>query len=349
MGLLLGLLGGGGLVYFIRPLPEKTISKRDAALLREELLKTDTIINTMQRSQYDSLMRFVLGQVEKDLENRPDRTLRPETIDKIAALSYALLPYRQEEGDSISEKKWSPERGQLLLLLLASRIDTSSLRLIFEKTSFAHAQLAGAYLAGAYLRGIDLQEADLRGAQLQGADLTSADLRYANLWGAHMPNVYLSEANLKLSEMSWTNLNGADLKGANLEEATLVSARMRKANLQNTILDWANLRSSLLEETDLSHSNIYKATFVRSLCSGAHFSGSKMASCNMTDAILSGANLTGCQLTDVIFIGTDLSDVVVGTSDWLNQLEGWNVVGTPEVQKNYQVHSRDSLILLQRQ
>ena len=56
------------------------------------------------------LMSDILAKVEEELQNGPDHTLSDKTIARIAALSYSFKPYAQINGDSIAERKLSPER-----------------------------------------------------------------------------------------------------------------------------------------------------------------------------------------------------------------------------------------------
>ena len=178
---------------------------------------------------------------QQDAEGAPKGAfpLKERTIGRIIALSRSLRPYRylDDEG-KLLQKPMSPERGQLLISLLASGVD---MKTIAQQGLFSQAELRGANLQRADLRG-----ADLRGADLRGADLLRAFLQRVNLQGGVLRGAFLYEANLQ-----GANLTGADLPQANLPQADLRGAVLRGADLQRANLTGADLRGADLEKARL--------------------------------------------------------------------------------------------------
>ena len=211
-----------GVCTIIYVLFSKYKSLRSQSLQQQSIIQSQNqLVDSLRVRSLSNLMPQILSKVEEELKNSPDRALSEETILEIAALSYSLTPYARFEGDRISKGKFSPERGQLLLVLTRLNLLPATIRRIMEVTSFANADLRGADLSGADLRGVDLSSADLYGARLIGADLGKANLSFANLWGAQLGNAILDSADLSRADLRWAYLNDADLKGANFFEADL--------------------------------------------------------------------------------------------------------------------------------
>jgi hypothetical protein len=90
----------------------------------KKILQQSTLLEASKNRNLVSLMSNILGDAEQELKN--SKTLSDDIIARIADLSLSLKPYRYLEGDSLSEKEISPERGQLLLTLIRTKLDSSS-------------------------------------------------------------------------------------------------------------------------------------------------------------------------------------------------------------------------------
>ncbi|WP_425422066.1 pentapeptide repeat-containing protein [Phaeodactylibacter xiamenensis] len=238
----------------------------------------NNLIEADRRSALILLMSNVLDQVNSEIEalKKEDQAKYDSTgynlsdplIGRIAALSQGFIPYRFLTNGTLTEKAVSPERGQLLLALTKSNLDSITSDKVnssskFEGAYFSRANLSGADLSGADLSGADFIYADLSGADLSGADLSRADFIYANLSGA---------------DLSGANLISANLYGANLSGAKLIFANPLRADLSRAKLSGANLRYASLFLADLSRADL---------------SGANLISANLSGANLSGANLSG--------------------------------------------------------
>jgi len=214
----------------------------------------NNLIEAERRGALVFLMSNILDQMYTEIERqKKDTLIKNPTLNqdslvfslsdpllgRIAALSQGFLPYRFLEGDTLTEKPVSLERGQLLMVLVKSKLDIMTYRKLYESTNFSSALLIHADLRYADLRGINLQGSDLSGANLQNAQISGANLRGSNL----------SDVNLKLA-----NLAGTDLEKANLREVDLYKASLNRANLSE-----ANLTGADLNYADLSLVNLYEA------------------------------------------------------------------------------------------
>ena len=297
----------GGLVSSFLIFKQNELSKSQTQYQNKRVEQREELLASIRTSSLVFLMRNILDKVDDELKNNPKRTLSDETIARIAALSYSFKPYRYLEGDSLSEKKYSPERGQLLLALSKMNIDSSSFDKIKSKAPFSSADLREADLIKANLRGADLRKANLNDADLRWANLNEADLRGANLRGANLRKANLRGADLNGTDMRWADLNGADLKRADLNGADLTSAKLRKADLSGSDFKWADLNGALLNEANLA---------------GVDLSGTDLRRANLNKANLSGV---------------ELFKVAVEEENWLEKLNEWRVTGAKEIQERYKI------------
>ena len=277
----------------------------------ERIEDQTALITSIRSSQQVFLISNVLENVDRDLREAPG-LLSDATIARIAALSYSFKPYRSVEGDSLSPRPLSPERGQLLVALAAMPIDSLSWLRLKGATSFASADLSGANLSHADLSGINLHSANLRDALLDHADLTAANLHFASLWGARLNHATLTGANLTVADLRWAEANGCTAAAAIFNGADLRNAQFRKANLRGAKLrcvpaDVAQFQGADLRDADLK------------VC--------QLDGANLNHALLQGSNL---KMVD--FKGANLADVAmdsvrVGGDSWAKVKEEWHYDG----------------------
>ena len=268
------------------------------------IVQQTELIEADRRSSLVFLMSNIMDKVDEEIKNKENsqRSLSFELIGRITALSQSLKPYKYLKNDRLIRKPLSPERGQLLLALVNTRLDTTNTYdLIFENTKFSRsdlqeARLSHAYLVGARLNNANMEEVLLKEANLQGAKLQSADLQEANLKGANLQKATLRKANLNLAD-----LEKADLSGANLNEADLSHAKLKKAILHKTNFKDCDLSFADLSETDLSNAMLNRA--------------------NLENAMLKNAK--------------------VNAEDWFQILKAWKVKGLEELEEKYKLVATD--------
>lgn len=211
----------------------------------------NNLIEAERRGALVILMGNILDQIDAEIQSEKEDKLKKglkinldtikynlsdPLIGRIVGLSQGFLPYRYLEGDTLTPRAVSPERGQLLLALINSGLNSVTLEKIYESAKFEFAYFNDANLKGAFLKEINLN----------GADLRNANLAEANLWGA-----YLMDANL-----SRATLEGTDLRGA--------------------ILTNANLGGALLLRTDLSFAYLLRDYHTMSEVAGVNFEGAEL-------------------------------------------------------------------------
>ena len=222
------------------------------------------------------LFSNIMDAINNELQDRTKkdsiRMLSPQLIGRIIALSSRLKPYKYLENDSLINLPLSPERGQLLVSLVESNLDSSSSRFIFGKGNFSHADLRGVILRGANLVGATFGTRYASTYYLYddemlftGINLTKANLENADLTRANLSNANLTKSNLKNASMEESNLDSANLSNANFSYANLAGANLSNAILTNTTFNKADLSrvkfiKSKLTNADFTNSNIWRTT-----------------------------------------------------------------------------------------
>ena len=123
----------------------------------------NNLIEADRRGALVVLMSNIMDQLDREIREQKleDQAkydsigykLSDPLIGRIAALSQGFLPYRYLEGDTLTEREVSPERGQLLLSLVNSNLDSVTNDKIYQAAKFEYSYLQGADLFGANLFG----------------------------------------------------------------------------------------------------------------------------------------------------------------------------------------------------
>lgn len=280
------------------------------------------LMESLRRSNLDILLRKITDRVDDELKNNPTRTLSDNTIASIvAAFNYSFAPYRSLDGDSLSEKKLSPEKGQLLLALCMRKIDSVSFDQVKRHASFSGADLSKMDLNGVNLDGVDLKAADLKDADLSGASLVGADLRDANLWGVKLNKAKLTQADARRADLRWAQLNEAWLDSAKMDGANMSNAQLRKARLQKTKLWVTKLDGALLNDANMEACELVDASMIKA---------------NLTGTNLSKSDFNRTNFNEAIFSNTDLLNAKVD-KDWLQMLDGWHIANAGQIRAQYKV------------
>ena len=253
-------VGFGGLLGTMLLYNQNKLLTQQNLLLQSQNYRLDQQTYLQEADRRSSLI-FLMGnlldamdrELKSDVGQPGVRDLSPQIIGRVVALSKSLRPYRYLESDSLVARELSPERGQLLLSIVNSEIDNSSLHRIFRFSDFSFADLKGAVLSGEYLSGINLSRADLANATLDETDLSRADLS-----GADLSESVLARANLREARFRQSNLTNAYFESADLRQANFYEANMRHSNLAG-----AKLQQAHFTKADLSKANFFGATVLR--------------------------------------------------------------------------------------
>ena len=112
-------------------------------------------------------MSNILDKVDEEIREQKLKSkyrLSKPLINRIVALSKAFRPYRMMEGDTLSKKLVSPERGQLFIALMENNLDSLTQQTIASNGDFSYAVIGEINLKRAILSDAKLEGGDLRGA-----------------------------------------------------------------------------------------------------------------------------------------------------------------------------------------
>jgi uncharacterized protein YjbI with pentapeptide repeats len=173
-------------------------------------------------------------------------SLSQSLIGQIAALSHSLKPYRFIEEDTLLSQSYSPERGQMLILISLLPLDEKTLKSIFSTSTFRRSHLYSSNFYKSKFHKAVLSGSILTVSRFSFADLSKADLSWTNLSYCVAYNVNLSGADLRIADLRSAILTEANLTGANLTEANLTGANLTRANLTGADLTGAKVTSKQL-------------------------------------------------------------------------------------------------------
>ncbi len=228
----------------------------------------NNLIEAERRSSLVFLMSNILDKVDEEIkvqyqEGRSKKfRLSQPLVSRIVALSKAFRPYRMMEGDTLSEKLVSPERGQLFIALMENNLDSLTQNTIVADGDFSYAVIGKINLKGAMLVNARLERVDLYEANLDKANLLKANLEGANLEGANLNEANLSTTNLDEANLYRASLINADIRAAKLHGASLIAANLDRANLRGAFLSEINFAEAYLNRTNFSGAYLNEATNV---------------------------------------------------------------------------------------
>lgn len=213
--------------------------------IQNDRIEQQTVLQEAERrSSLVFLFDNVLNKIDEELQQSPvRRNLSPQLIGRIVALTKALKPYRFLDGDTITSGMSSPERGQVLLSILASKLSQKTYDQIFLLADFSYATLENVSLEDAYLRNINLAH-----AQLTEVSFTGADLRNANLEGAVLNGVHVLAT-------------GADARPARFDFANLHNARIINCDFGGSTFDYTNFADANLHQVSFRRSFFNQTKF----------------------------------------------------------------------------------------
>lgn len=145
---------------------------------------------------FSNIMDAIDKELKEDVGEKGKRDLSPQLVGRIVALTSRLKPYHYLDGDTLIAKPLSPERGQLLVSLVRSELDSMTLVEVYESGDFSFSDLEGMNLRDAYLGKINLNNANL-----SYANLTESNLSRANLIQTDLKHTRLVRSNLNLAEV----------------------------------------------------------------------------------------------------------------------------------------------------
>jgi len=284
--------------------------------------------NALIESQRRSSLILLMGNILTDLSNEIDEQeknsfddqrnvnildsvgyrLSAPLIGRIASISQGFIPYPILIDEELTEKKYSPERAQLLLALVGSNLSENTLMKIYLTTSFEHSYLDGAKLNNSFLRGIDLSNSLLDNAVLNGADLSRAKLVSVSMRRSKMTGTRLSGAKIIDADLSESNIFVADFSMDTLPE--LIRSSNYKSRTEMTLNryfgDRFDVKKILEFRSKTQKTIISSVNFSNASISSSSINGCEVDQTNFSGAIFSNVNLESTAFNNCIFYKTKI-------------------------------------------
>ncbi len=233
--------------------------------IQNERIEQQTLLQEAERrSSLVFLFDNVLNKIDEELRLNPGRReLSPQLIGRIVALTKALKPYRYLEGDTITSRMTSPERGQVLLSLLASKLNPNTYDQIFLLADFSYTTLSNVNLDGAYLRNVNLAHSVLESVSLTGADLKNANFEEAEITDAHVQftGPKARPAHFDFANFYKARLANSDFGGSSFDFTNFTSAWLHNVTFQRAFLNQTKFDQAIADTLDFSEAAFFKTSF----------------------------------------------------------------------------------------
>ncbi|PHI18193.1 hypothetical protein CEQ90_19230 [Lewinellaceae bacterium SD302] len=125
---------------------------------------------------FSNIMDQVDSELKLDYNQDNIRNLSPQLIGRIISLSQRLMPYRYLEKDQITESEYSPERAQLFINLIKSKLEKETLTQILSEGNFTYSDFNGIKMVD-----IDFESVDFSHSRFRNVDFDKISFKYTDI------------------------------------------------------------------------------------------------------------------------------------------------------------------------
>lgn len=251
-----------GLMLTLLPLAiliiQSFIFNKQTNLIEQQNTKIESDLNLTEASRRNSFINSIamIYDVLDDKRNyEEDGNLNQRTVKKISSILDSYKPYKYYENGKLTNEAKSPEKGQIVQILLKEDLPYLTLFSIYNnarlnKTELKDARIKDSYLAQAMLLDSDLSESyfvnmsfertQLLNSTIVNAKFDDCSLIHTNFWNSNLESTWMTNSNLLGSILVDCNLSNVDFSNSILIYAKLDSSDMTGAILENTIVGIPN-------------------------------------------------------------------------------------------------------------
>lgn len=238
----------------------------------ERIHMQSQLMESERRSSLVFMMTSVLDKLDDELEK--NNKISNGLERRIIALSRGFTPYKRMnvEKGILDSLLVSPERGQLLISISKSGIDSTSMGKITLQGDFSYSLVDLIDFSNQYFPNINLNQSSLIATNFNNSNLTDASICNAMLLYANFDHTILRKAVMSETNFEGTSFRGADLRGAiifngNFEENDFSEADLRGISFKDSHFgEVFNLeKSQLLEAFSLSGTTGLDSTLIKEL------------------------------------------------------------------------------------
>lgn len=214
---------------------QNKILRQQSELIANQITESQNsnlLIEAERRNSLMSNLNVILTQISNELEISDNGELSDNLIGQICALSITLKPYKFLKNGLPSDIELSPERGELLLFLLNSELNETTLSKIYKRGNFEKADLSDYSLSNFKLDHINLSGADLSNSDLSFTSLKLARLVNTNFYNSNLSytdfsDAYLLSSNFNQSMLNKTNFYHSKAASPNFFDSIKMKGRLK--------------------------------------------------------------------------------------------------------------------------
>jgi uncharacterized protein YjbI with pentapeptide repeats len=205
-----------------------------------------------RRSSLVFLSGNILDRIDFELKNSTsnDRNLSNQLIGRIVSLSRSFKPYRYLEQDTLSFLT-SPERGQLLISLVNSKLGESTYKRIFKDGDFSHSEIN----------------------DITFNNINFGDIKLSN---SILFNVNFNNCEFNNPKFNRTLITNMDITNSFISEIDFTNSIIAKLKTKDVICKFMKLDMSYINELILNTSTFSYISIYQSVLNDLYASDSKM-------------------------------------------------------------------------
>ncbi len=262
----------GVLTLFFAILPtiillfQTNLLMRQNKILEQQNVRLDQQTNLAEANRRGTVtleMSNIMNQIDHEINSVGG--IRHSTKTRLISHVQSLKPYKFLENDQLIDTPLSPERAQLFLYLITSKLPLDNKIDIFKNTKFAQTDLKGAYLNLIDVSDAKLPDSRMDNIELLGSDWDGVEMQHTTIHKSHIEgSSFMSSdfSSLESDQTAWfqVNFKNCDFKNASLSNSLFNNVSFRNCNwegvdFQNSVFSTAAFNGS----GDISNANWDKA------------------------------------------------------------------------------------------
>ncbi len=297
-------------VQFLQAQLEKSTNK---------ITRQQNRINQLESREYGELLAGLIEDVKQELEQDSLNKLSRGLVEQIAIASQSMSPYLRKQ-DSNGVRVLSPERGELLKLLMTLDIHPASWVEVKKDVSFEHADLSKYTFTQVDLSGTNLSGADLSNSTFKDVSLRQANMFAANVHNADFDNAILDSADLRRGVLSWCRLSNCSVEKADADGVQLLNCCLSSCSLDSSLFNWAAIDGGIFSKVTWNNGHLFKA----------NVTGANFRECSFRNTVLRTGIFLRCNFEHSLLTNAEVGE------NWFESMIEQNNVGLDLIQNDYQ-------------
>ena len=178
----------------------------------ERIKEQNILTESTRRNKVEAQLNELISQIQNELNENKDGTLSLLLTNRIISSTYTFRHYKYLNSQgSLNNKLLSPERADLFIHLINSKINSNILDSIFSQGNFTYSDLSGLRLKNKVVNGINLENSYLGTSDFENITFKNCNLSYATIDTSNFIN-----CKLNFCSIAGTNFNHCRLVGTEL-------------------------------------------------------------------------------------------------------------------------------------